>query len=369
VDRYGQASSTVRALTYYGVDNQIDGIVLDVLLRKHKAIRNSLGISVPVPSNSDQVIEAVFEGLLLRGRKKDKGPTLFDAQIEDEERRELHQEWESASEREKRSRTVFAQETIKPDEVAGELKAARDSIGSGVDLESFFRTALHACGANIRDKNGGIQVDLSESRRALKDALSSPDRFRARFELPVSGGEHLLTRTHPLVERLANYVLNSALDPLIDGVARRAGVIRSSTISRRTTLLLIRHRFHIVTQSKEGSRALLAEDSQVIGFVGSPANAEWLPADQAESLLQAEPEENVSPDQAAHFVRQVIEGFAHLHDRLEQAAKYRSQELLDAHRRVRMASRARGLSHHVEPQLPPDVLGIYICLPTSQGGN
>src|SRR5204862_4742153 len=40
VDRYGQPTKTVRVLTYYGVDNQIDGIVLDVLLRKHKMIRN-----------------------------------------------------------------------------------------------------------------------------------------------------------------------------------------------------------------------------------------------------------------------------------------------------------------------------------------
>ena len=66
VDRYGQVRTKVRVLTYYGTDNQIDGIVLDVLLRKHKTIRSSLGISVPVPVNTEQVIQAVFEGLLLR---------------------------------------------------------------------------------------------------------------------------------------------------------------------------------------------------------------------------------------------------------------------------------------------------------------
>lgn len=35
VDRFGQPSKVVRTLTLYGKDNQIDGIVLDVLLRKH----------------------------------------------------------------------------------------------------------------------------------------------------------------------------------------------------------------------------------------------------------------------------------------------------------------------------------------------
>ena len=66
VDRYGQPEKQVRALTYYGSDNPIDGIVLDVLIRKHRTIRSSLGISVPVPIDADQVIEAIFEGLLLR---------------------------------------------------------------------------------------------------------------------------------------------------------------------------------------------------------------------------------------------------------------------------------------------------------------
>jgi len=59
----------VRILTYYGADNPIDGIVLDVLLRKGKKIRSSLGITVPVPAGTDELVEAIMEGLLLRGRR------------------------------------------------------------------------------------------------------------------------------------------------------------------------------------------------------------------------------------------------------------------------------------------------------------
>ena len=68
VDRYGQPSKVVRVVTYYGIDNQIDGIVLDVLLEQAHSIRNSLGISVPVPVESNDVVEALMEGLLLRER-------------------------------------------------------------------------------------------------------------------------------------------------------------------------------------------------------------------------------------------------------------------------------------------------------------
>lgn len=357
VDRYGQPSPQVRTLTYYGTDNQIDGIVLDVLLRKHRAIRNSLGISVPLPLDSEQVIQAVFEGMLLRGNRM-RQQRLFD----ELDRQALFQQWEASAEREKRSRTMFAQETLKVDEVVREVAAARAAVGSGVDVAMFTRTALAAYRANVRGTDT-IQVDLTESPRALRDALGVPTKFSARFELPVASGQLYLTRTHPLVERLANHVLNASLDPLLESVARRCGVIRTHQVARRTTVLLLRLRFHIVSKQGEQQRPLLAEDCQMLAFAGSPQNAEWLPAQQAEALLQAEPAANVTPDQAAHFLQRVLDGFASLLPHLEHTARQRGKELLEAHRRVRTASRARGVSHHVEPHLPPDVLGIYIYLP------
>ncbi len=45
-------------------------------------------------------------------------------------------------------------------------------------------------------------------------------------------------------------------------------------------------------------------------------------------------------------------------------AKQRGNELLGAHTRVRQAARLRGIRYRVEPQMPPDLLGIYIYLPT-----
>src|SRR5690606_41855216 len=66
VDRFGQPSSEVRVVTYYGDDNQIDETVLEVLLRKHRAIRGALGVSIPVPGTTSNVIEALAENVLLR---------------------------------------------------------------------------------------------------------------------------------------------------------------------------------------------------------------------------------------------------------------------------------------------------------------
>src|SRR5260370_551110 len=64
VDRFGQASPTVKVLTYYGKDNIIDRIALAGRINKHRTIRTTLGISVPVPLDTEQVVEAIFEGVL-----------------------------------------------------------------------------------------------------------------------------------------------------------------------------------------------------------------------------------------------------------------------------------------------------------------
>ena len=276
-------------------------------------------------------------------------------------RDDLYGKWDAVTEREKRSRTLFAQETIKPDEVAHELRAAREAVGSGVDVASFVKTALRGLGAVVSGAET-IQVDLSETPLALKDALSHSAnvgvRFTARFEPPARENELVLTRSHPLVESLSNYVMETALDPLAAErknmmFARRCGAIRTKQVERRTTLLLVRMRYHIITMQSGEERPLLAEDVQVLAFRGASSH----------SLLGAEPDANIAPEQAGEFVGKVIAGFDALRPQLDEVALQRGQELLDAHQRVRKASKARNVQYRVEPQLPPDVLGIYVYLP------
>lgn len=383
IDRYGQPSPTVRVLTYYGLDNQIDGVVLDVLLRKHRTIRSSLGISVPVPVNTEQVVEAIFEGLLLKSNPNVLQGYLpgFDEYIKPQ-KDDLYGKWEAASEREKRSRTLFAQETIKVDEVARELHAVQAAIGSGVDVADFTRRTLAVFGAQTTGTDP-LDTNLTEASSALKDVLAQSSgfdltnpKFRFRFNQPVQEDEHYLQRTHPFVETLANHVLETALDPLSgDAVrypaARRCGAIRTKAVDKRTSLLLVRFRYHIIQTQNNVERPLLAEDCRLLAFSGSPQSAVWLEENEAEKLLLAQPDGNIAADQAAEFVGRVIDGFELLRSHLDQAAMQRGEELLEAHQRVRLATKTRTSSrstsgnvrYRVEPQLPPDILGIYIFLP------
>ena len=364
VDRFGQASKEVRVLTYYGVDNQIDGIVLDVLLRKHKTIRNALGVSVPMPVDSDQIVKAVFEGLLLRSKAETPSSQLLPG-FEDffnPQKRQLHEQWEAVAEREKRSQTMFAQETIKLDEVATELAETERAIGSPRELASFFISALTLSGAVV-NANGTstLTADLTGIKPAVRESLGDVASLQVAFE-PVTDKHSLfLHRTHPLVEGLANYVLNSALDPLLDGLARRAGVIRTKGVPTHTTLILLRLRFHIITSARDGERHLLAEDAMVAGFTGEPTVPTWLTEDAAEHLLSAKPDATVPPDIAVEQLESLTEHLPALQRTLDELARNRGQQLLEAHERVRQAARSRG-RYRIDHS-PPDVLGIYIFLP------
>jgi superfamily II DNA or RNA helicase len=365
VDRYGQPSPKVRVVTYYGLDNQIDGIVLDVLLRKHKKIRSSLGISVPVPVDTEQIVEAVFEGLLLRNKPGTEEQMFLD--FEDYFRpakEDLFAKWDMSAEREKRSRTMFAQEGLSAgvEEVERELAAVRQAIGTGIEVSRFTKEALQAHGAVVA-QNGVVKVDLAEIPRGLRDALATDRHLLVRFEPPTKAGELLLTRTHPVVEGLAGYLLDTALDPRLDSVARRCGAIRTQAVNRRTTVLLLRCRYHIVTRQGTQEKPLLAEDCLTVAFEGSPTNPLWLDPSAGEALLGARPDANIQPDQAAEFVRKVNLDFEALIPRLNEIVHQRGNELLAAHTRVRTAARMQGVRHSVEAQYPPDVLGVYVYLP------
>ncbi|MEH1935574.1 MAG: helicase-related protein [Nostoc sp.] len=121
IDRYGQTASKVKTLLLYGSDNPVDGAVLDVLIRKAVQIHKTLGITVPVPMDSTTVSEAVFKSLFDRAHDAVQ-LSLLDLLDEKESAVEqVHKNWDKAVEREKVSRTRFAQRSIKPVEVEQEL--------------------------------------------------------------------------------------------------------------------------------------------------------------------------------------------------------------------------------------------------------
>lgn len=367
VDRYGQPKATVVVATLYGSDNPIDGLVLDVLLRRHDRIRTALGFSVPVPVDSNAVLEAILEGILLKQPKdKDAADQLvFFEDLVKPKKDELHRDWERAAEAEKQSRSRFAQRTIQVDEVAAELRRSRDAVGSSVDIKRFTSETLTRHGAVVK-VNGAMDVDLEAAHRSFVEAtnlaatLGTKRRFRAKFEEPVDERTLLLDRTHPIVEGLASWVIDTALDPIEDGVARRCGATRTSLVAARTTALVVRIRYDLTSAAGRGQQ--LAEEARVVAFRGSADAPEWLDDTEAEALLAAAPSANVVAEQQTRTVAQTLEGLPALAPHLETIARTRAAALLEAHDSVRTAGKLQGKTA-VVPRFPIDILGVYVYLP------
>ncbi len=366
VDRYGQRRPQVKVVTLYGSNNAIDGIVLSVLLRKHKQIQGTLGISVPVP-NSNKVLEAILEGILLRGGSDERSAdqlAFWEREVIEPQRGAFFAEWEQAAEREKASRSLFAQHAFPLDQVVHARDAARAAVGEGIDVRRFTLDALRAHGATATERsNGAVDVEAREVPRAVRDiAAIDSDRMRLRFA-PPAGEDRLIGRTHPIVDGLATHLIDTALDPLSPSVTRRAGVIRTSGVTTRTTVLLVRLRYDLRSRTQHGERTALAEEVRVLAFTGAPDAATWLTdSGEADRLLDLAPAGNVIPEQANAALERVVAGLDALRPAIERVAAARGADLMTEHERVREVVSLRGKTT-VTPQLPVDILGIYVFLP------
>ncbi|MCK6505652.1 DEAD/DEAH box helicase [Myxococcota bacterium] len=359
VDRFGQVRSVVKTVTFYGKDNPVDGVVLDVLLRKHRAIHKSLGISVPVPMDTDAVIEALLEGGVLRKGQTGQQLGLFAS----DQKKEIELKWDRAADREQASRAIFAQHAVKVDVVRAELEATRQALGDDALVERFVRDALRMVGPGLPARVPA-KLLVSELPAALRDAMGIQSDTTVCFADPAPSGVARLRRTHPVVAGLADWMSEAALDPLLTGPARRCGVVRTAAAEARTTVLLLRVRMQIFApRGNDAPHAQLAEDLVTVGFRGSPDQPLWLEPAAVEALLQATPDANIALDLARGQVRTALAGLSALQPALDQLARARADALLDAHRRVRQVARQRLRGLRVEPWLPADVLGLYIYLP------
>lgn len=406
VDRFGQRSTTVRAITLFGTDNGIDGVVLDVLIRKHATIARQTGVAVPVPERSETVVKALVEGLLLH--RKDPYQLTLDADV-GQATAKLHRSWESAAARESKVLTKYAHSGVKElDEVQREATEARTALGRHTDVARFVRESLSAMGGAVQVGEHGFGVQTQGLPIGVRHALgligaaegeSKPPLLEFLNDVPAPTGKHALVRTDPSVVALARHVVDAALDPELadrERPARRCGAIRTTAVESRTTMLLVRYRFHLTLprprrpgEPPPEPRTLVAEDAQILAYrsvpggVGRPptegtsvpGGREWLTDDEVTALLGAGPDANVLPELVRRAVQASIEelgdppvpGEPASPGTVQADLDARAGELADrleaAHRRVRSSVGAirRGLD--VRPHDHADVLGVYVYLP------
>jgi hypothetical protein len=228
---------------------------------------------------------------------------------------------------------------------------------------------MDALGGDVVDTMDGFTVATGMLPLGLRAALPAGHRQQLPFhrDLPVPPGEGYLDRTDPSVAATARYVLESALETDHGGpppVASRCGVMRTRSVDKRTTLLLVRYRMHVTLPGREEVRRSVAEEARVLGFRGATSNPEWLDESRVEELLSATPTGNVPPDQAELVLERAIDGLDALTPHIDATADQLAVRLRESHLRVREAAGQRVRREiAVIAQKPADVLGVYVFLP------
>lgn len=366
VDRFGQKAREVRSTMLYGEDNPVDGAVLQVILRKAESIRKELGVLVPMPDDEGKLTQALMNAVLLR-----KGaPLNAQSQLDlfGEPAKEIDLAWQSAKEKAKQNRSIFAQRRLKPEDVLPEWRKSAAVLGGEADVERFVSRAASQLGAPLQPVKQHFKLLTEHLPGTVQERLAAEGlsgTLRIDFHQPAAQGATFIHRTHPLVAVLADTLLEQALDatPSVDDAAAvaRAGAAFVSAVSLKTTVLLLRIRHQLTVTHGTSTRLLMCEEAVAVAATGSDPFTE-LPPEQTRQLLGAEATRNMPAPLRDRQLQSALDALPGWQPQFEAIAKARAQALLQDHRRVREAAEGRG-SYQVTASLPVDVMGLYVLLP------
>jgi superfamily II DNA or RNA helicase len=356
VDRFNQRRDKVKVDLIYGADNQVDLVVLDVLIRKARAIRNRLGISVPVPAQAEQVVQAVVDSVFLR--IPSRGVQL-QLEFETPEVSKLHAEWEERADREGKQRAYFAQH-IKSDEVKQELEAVDPVLGDPQAAERFLRNVAQRFNGELRplSKPGVFHLIPGDLQNRLT-ALGEYDfPLRVTFDRFKDETAVYLGRTHPIIETYCHEALGRAFAPAPDALFARAGAMFTDAVQIRTAILLLRFRYLLREQVAE-----FAEEIVLAAFQRQESKLAWLePLDEAaRHLIETAKVTAEMPmserREHASWALEMLQG----DDWFKPLVAQRTGKLQESHQRLRKLVKAPKLT--IRPHTPPDILGCYVLVP------
>ena len=352
----------VRSIMMFSPASAIDGAVLDVILRKAAQIRETTGVTVPLPDERGPVTDALMASMMLR-RSSTKQMAL-DLRLDDGARL-VETRWRDASEKEKRSRTRFAQNAMKPQEVAPEWAKATNLLGSPEAARSFIERAMSSFGIPLEARKSVLVAHVHELEPGLRDRLKQQGMSRSvRLALsePAPSGTELVTRSHPLTATLAQALLEASLEPeTLTGLGiGRVGAWPTPAVRRVAWIALLRIRFKLTIHARK-ERLLLAEEAALVALQEDTIIAS---GDAARRLLDTPAVADLATVARDRFIAQARTGLPDLIDGpLAAFVRARADELAKDHAKLRAAA---GSASRVSVQgvQPPDVIGLFVLLPS-----
>lgn len=362
VDRFGQPAELVRSIMMFSPDSAIDGAVLEVILRKAEEIRKATGVTVPLPDNRGPVTDALMASMMLR-----RGGTrqmALDLRLDDGTKA-VEVRWRDASESEKKSRARFAQNAMKPQEVAPEWEKVRTLLGSPADAKVFIERAMSRFGVPLEPRKTLLVAHVHALEAGLKERLTQrglSGSVRLAMVEPAPSGTALLTRTHPLTATLAEALVEASLDPeALSGLGiGRVGAWPTSAVQQMTRVALLRIRFKLTVHARK-ERLLLAEEAALVALQGNKVIAS---GEAARALLNTPAASDLALSARDRFIGKAKEDLPSLLDGpLADFVKTRAEELMQDHARLRAAAGSASRVT-VEAVLPPDVIGLFVLMPS-----
>ena len=367
IDRFGQQSDSVEVALLYGSNNPIDGVVLEVLLRKAREIRRSIGISVPFPENSASVMEAVTHAILLKPsvsvQQASHQLTMFVAEEIEAEKYRVAKAFEEAEKREKASRSIFAQNTIKANEIEADLREVDEAIGDVKAVEQLVLDSLRFMGVQVELKKEGYKIYTTNIPQRLRDLLTDKTEIQISFKSPTPAGYKYIGRNHPFTEHLSQHIINSALQQATKSAAR-ASVLRSADVKQKTVMFQFRVRNVIVEQPS--NKQIVAEEMWLWGYEGEVNQKQFIDKKTAINLLtNVNPTQNMEEGEKTYWLNEEMAWVLNektFREQTDDVALERANHLVESHTRFKKL--VSGNKYKVvEPVLPMDVLGVYILLP------
>ena len=249
-----------------------------------------------------------------------------------------------------------------------EWEKAYAVLGTEADVERFVVTACEHLEAPLVKKPGGSwHVPLQHLPVELKKRLAADELLDLRlidFHYPSVAGAMFIHRTHPLVSHLADYLAEQALGGGQPELVARAGAIFTPEVARRSVLWLLRLRSRLSLRRSDKRRDMLAEEAlAVVTEADEPPRL--LGPQETLRLMQAEVSRNMPHKRRSREIEAALSALDNLGRQIDALVWQRAEQVLADHRRVREAARARG-EYRVQPQLPPDVMGIYVLVPDQE---
>ena len=363
VNRFGQAADTVKSILLFSPDSAIDGAVLDVILRKAEAIRKATGVTVPLPEERGALTDALMNAIVLRQGKSRNFE--LDLRFEDGTRA-METRWRDAEENERRSRARFAQNAIKPEEVAPEWQKLRALLGNPDELQRYLERALSRLKAPLQQKGAVSIAHLERVPTALSERLAArglEGATRITFEEPAPPNTAVVTRNHPIPSTISDMLLESALettDAPLESLGR-TGAWPTKAVKEVTLVALLRLRFKLTVHARK-QRTLLAEEAALIAF--SSDNRIIMKDDDAQTLVSQEAVSDLPAHRREQIVAQALSRISSvLRDGpIADYARERAKVLERDHGRLRAAG-ASVPRVSVEAVTPVDIIGAYVLLP------